>query len=107
MVGRWGMSDEIGPMDVRESEEHPFLGRAMAQPRTFSDQTAKAVDDAVQRLLVEADERAREIIRTHRAGVERLVAALKDKETLDRAAIEACLGAPTRTEKPARAAGAG
>jgi cell division protease FtsH len=107
MVGRWGMSDEIGPMDVRDSEEHPFLGRAIAQPRTFSDQTAKAVDDAVQRLLVEADERAREIVRTHRAGIERLVAALKEKETLDRAAIEECLGAPTRTEKSARAAGAG
>jgi cell division protease FtsH len=107
MVGRWGMSDEIGPMDVRDSEEHPFLGRAMAQPRAFSDQTAKAVDDAVQRLLVEADERARDIIRTHRAGLERLIAALKEKETLDRAAIEDCLGAPTHAEKPARAAGAG
>ena len=35
MVGRWGMSGEIGPVDVRESDEHPFLGREIAQPRRF------------------------------------------------------------------------
>jgi cell division protease FtsH len=27
MVARWGMSKEIGPVDLSESEEHPFLGR--------------------------------------------------------------------------------
>ena len=104
MVGRWGMSDEIGPMDVRESDEHPFLGRAMALPRQFSDATAKAVDDAVQRMLVEADDRAKRIIVEHRDAVENLIAALEKNESLDRAEIEACLGRPVLGEA-ARAAG--
>ena len=33
MVSRWGMSKEVGPVDLRESEEHPFLGREIAQLR--------------------------------------------------------------------------
>jgi cell division protease FtsH len=92
MVGRWGMSEEIGPVDVRESEEHPFLGRAMAQPRRFSDATAKAVDDAVYELLSQADERSQRAIREHREAVERLIAALEEQETLDRAGIDKILG---------------
>ncbi len=105
MVARWGMSDEIGPVDVRELDEHPFLGRAMAQPRQFSDATAKAVDDAVQRFLVEADDRAKRIIGEHRDAVDRLISALEAHETLDRAAIEECLGRPVLNEDAARAAG--
>ena len=92
MVGRWGMAEEIGPMDVRESEEHPFLGREMARPRRFSEETAKSADMAVRRLIREAHERARDILEAHRPQVARLVALLEEKETLDRIAVAACLG---------------
>jgi cell division protease FtsH len=97
MVSRWGMSDEVGPMDVRESEEHPFLGREIAQPRRFSEATAQAVDQAVRHLLVEAERRGEDLIERHRPAVERLIAELEKKETLDREEIEACLG-DTRPE---------
>ncbi|MFI5022035.1 MAG: ATP-dependent zinc metalloprotease FtsH [Alphaproteobacteria bacterium] len=92
MVARWGMSSEIGPMDVRESEEHPFLGREIAQPRHFSDTTAYMVDEAVRRLLLEAEERAAAVIREHKPGLMRLIAALEAHETLGRGEIDACLG---------------
>lgn len=92
MVGRWGMSEEIGPVDLRQSEEHPFLGREIAQPRRFSETTANQVDEAVGKLLQEAEERAVGIIGQHRPNIQRLIAALEKEETLDRAAIEACLG---------------
>jgi cell division protease FtsH len=79
-------------MDVRESEEHPFLGREMARPRRFSEETAKSADMAVRRLIREAHERARDILEAHRPQVARLVALLEEKETLDRIAVAACLG---------------
>ena len=94
MVARWGMAEEIGPVDLRQSEEHPFLGREIAQPRRFSPETAHEVDTAVHRLLGEAEERATRIIRAHRAALETLVAELERQETLDRAAIDRCLGPP-------------
>jgi cell division protease FtsH len=92
MVGRWGMSEEVGPVDVRDSDEHPFIGREIAQPRRFSEDTAAAADKAVRGYLTEAEERAREVIESHRLQLERLIAELEDQETLDRAAVAACLG---------------
>jgi|GEM_PF-2658826 len=91
MVGRWGMSKEIGPMDVRESEAHPFLGREIAQPRLFSEATANQLDKAVRSFLLEAEQRAEAIVVAHRSKIERLIAELEAQETLDRAQIEGCL----------------
>ena len=92
MVARWGMSKEIGPVDLRESEEHPFLGREIAQPRRFSEASAEVVDRAVRDLLQEAEERALQVIRRFREPLARLIGRLEREETLDRAQIEACLG---------------
>ncbi len=92
MVGRWGMSNEIGPVDLRESEEHPFLGREIAQPRRFSETSAQAVDKAVRTLLLQAEQQAVETIRGHRTAMERLVAELTARETLQREEIETILG---------------
>jgi cell division protease FtsH len=91
MVSRWGMSEEIGPVDLRQSEEHPFLGREIAQPRRFSETTAHDVDAAVSNLLREAEARAREIIEANAAGMKRLVQRLEEKETLSAEEIKSCL----------------
>ena len=96
MVARWGMADDVGPVDLRQSEEHPFLGREIAQPRQFSPETAHEVDQAVRRFITEAEEKALSILETHRAEVERLVIELEANETLDRQQIEACLGVSDR-----------
>jgi len=92
MVARWGMSEEIGPVDLRESEEHPFLGREIAQPRRFSENSAKAVDTAVHKLLLQAEGIAKDVLREHREGLEQLIALLEKRETLHREEIEQCLG---------------
>ncbi len=100
MVARWGMSEAIGPVDLRQSDEHPCLGREIAQQRTFSETTARTVDKAVQRLLQEAEQRAVEIVERHKAALTRLIAKLEAKETLDRAEIEAALGPARHRNSP-------
>jgi cell division protease FtsH len=92
MVARWGMSKEIGPVDLRESEEHPFLGREIAQPRRFSEASAEVVDRAVRDLLQEAEERALHEIRGARGPLECLIERLERDETLELPEIGACLG---------------
>ncbi|MGD8557283.1 MAG: ATP-dependent zinc metalloprotease FtsH [Chromatiales bacterium] len=99
MVSRWGMSEAIGPVDLRESEEHPFLGREIAQPRHFSESSAKDVDDAVRSLLVTAEKRAGALLEDHRAQLELLVRLLEKEETLHRPQIEDCLGPVTNRER--------
>lgn len=92
MVSRWGMSEEVGPVDLRESEEHPFLGREIAQPRHYSEHSAEVVDDAVRDLLLKAEQRASNIIKQHRSKLDKLIKLLEKEETLYREQIEACIG---------------
>ena len=91
MVARWGMAEEIGPMDLRQSEDHPFLGREIAQPRAFSDIMAAKVDEEVAKRLRDAEQVALDLIEAHRTAVERLIDALERHETLDAAAVTAAL----------------
>jgi len=93
MVGRWGMSHEVGPVDLRESEEHPFLGREIAQPRRYSEHSAQAVDKAVRELILASEQQAMEIIEQHRGQLEQLITELEEKETLYRKDIEKCIDA--------------
>ncbi|BCO07964.1 hypothetical protein GF1_03400 [Desulfolithobacter dissulfuricans] len=85
------MSHEVGPVDLRESEEHPFLGREIAQPRRYSEHSAQTVDKAVHDMIIESEKQALEIIKQHRDQLDRLVVALEEKETLYRKDIEKCL----------------
>jgi cell division protease FtsH len=94
MVARWGMAEEVGPVDLRQSEEHPFLGREIAQPRNFSETTAHEVDEAVRRLLHEGEARAGNVIDDHKDAMARLVENLESKEILDREDIVSLLGKP-------------
>jgi cell division protease FtsH len=92
MVTHWGMSQRLGPMSFRIGEEHIFLGKEIQEPRDFSEGTAQVIDEEVQRLLAEADERAYELLNAHRPELDRLVEALLQKEELLREEIEQLLG---------------
>ena len=91
MVARWGMSEEIGPIDLRQSEDHPFLGREMAMPHHFSEATAYRVDQAVQALLKEASSAAQKCLEVHKSAVEDLITELEKHELMDEPAIRHCL----------------
>jgi cell division protease FtsH len=93
MVTHWGMSERLGPMSFRIGEEHVFLGKEIQEPRDFSEGTAQVIDEEVQRLLAEADERAYDLLLAHRSELDRLVDALLQKEELLREELEQLLGA--------------
>jgi cell division protease FtsH len=91
MVARWGMTEDLGPIDLRQSEDHPFLGQAIAQPRDHADATAAQIDAAVIALLKEAERQATEVLTRHQARVELLASSLETRETLDYDEIRQCL----------------
>lgn len=92
MVTRWGMTEELGPVDLRQSEDHPFLGQSIAQPREHADETAARVDQAVMALLRTAEDTANAVLSAKRHVVEKLITKLEAEEVLDYAQIKACLG---------------
>jgi ATP-dependent metalloprotease FtsH len=82
MVTHWGMSERLGPMSFRIGEEHVFLGKEIQEPRDFGEGTAQIIDEEVQRILREAEERAFSLLKQNRDKMERLVEALLQKEEL-------------------------
>jgi len=92
MVTHWGMSERLGPVAFRANEEHPFLGREMAEPREFSEHTAQVIDEEIVRILRVASDRAEELLSEHRDKLEALAAALEREEELDERQIEALIG---------------
>jgi cell division protease FtsH len=83
MVTQFGMSDAVGPIAVGDREAEIFLGREVVQRREISERTAELVDNEVKRILGEAYERAREILIAQRTQLDRIAAALLERETLD------------------------
>ncbi|MEZ5505809.1 MAG: AAA family ATPase [Gammaproteobacteria bacterium] len=82
MVTQWGMNEHLGPVNYPQHEEHPFLGMEMAQPKDFSDATARLIDEEVERLVKRSETRTLETLQQHRADLEKLAAELIAHETL-------------------------
>ncbi|MAZ03680.1 MAG: cell division protein FtsH [Sneathiella sp.] len=101
MVSQWGMSDEVGPIDLRLSEDHPFLGREITQPRHFSEEMSSRVDEAVLKLVREAEQRSREVMKKHEAEVTQLIDRLEKEETVTWPDIDAILGSKTTKKETA------
>lgn len=99
MVTHWGMSDRIGPMSFRIGEEHVFLGKEIQEARDFSEGMAQVIDEEVQKILRQADQRAYDLLKEHRPELDRLVEALLENEELDRKGIQDLLDPETRNIK--------
>jgi cell division protease FtsH len=92
MVTYWGMSDRLGPVAFRDSEDHPFLGKEMTEPRRYSEHTAQLIDEEISRILHEASDKAFDILTRNRDKLEALAKALEKSETLDETDIEELIG---------------
>ena len=88
MVCQWGMSDRIGPMTYRQGEEHMFLGREIAQPRDFSEETAGIIDEEVKRIITTMEERSCRLLSANRPMLDSIAEALLEQETLRNSDID-------------------
>ncbi|HSO09618.1 MAG TPA: ATP-dependent zinc metalloprotease FtsH [Desulfoprunum sp.] len=82
MVCEWGMSEELGPLTYGKKEEQIFLGREIAQHRDFSEETARQIDVAVKRIIVEAADKVTRLIEDNRDILTRMAEDLLEKETI-------------------------
>jgi cell division protease FtsH len=82
MVTRWGMSDELGPLQYAEADEEVFLGYSVNRQRNMSDETARAIDKEIRRIVEEGYARAKHLLDEHRDELETLAKALLEYETL-------------------------
>jgi cell division protease FtsH len=77
-----------------------FLGEdLMTSGREYSDEIARTIDSEVNKILRVQEERARELLTKHRAGLDLVATALLERETVDGAEVahlvQQGLGAPS------------
>ena len=88
MVAQWGMSEKVGPVNLGRGEEHPFLGRELAQPKHYSEDMAWLMDQEIRSLILNAESKAEEILTSKRSTLDKLAEELLKAEVLDRDDIE-------------------
>jgi cell division protease FtsH len=100
MVCEWGMNEKLGLVAYDErSESGQYLGMPSYQEKSYSEETAKRIDEEVLKLLNEAHERAIELVKEHREKVELMTNMLMEFETLDREDIQDILKGEWNIEK--------
>jgi cell division protease FtsH len=84
MVTEYGMSDRLGPLTLGQKQGEVFLGRDFASHADYSDQVAFEIDSEIRALIDRAHDEALEILTEHRPRLDRIAAALIEKETIEK-----------------------
>ena len=83
MVMRYGMSDGLGSVTFENGHDEVFIGRSMAQAKSWSEETASLIDGEVRALIDRASARCEEILLRRRQELEITARYLLDHETMD------------------------
>ena len=98
MVCNWGMSEKIGPLTFGKKDEHIFLGKEMAKPRDYSEQTAVDIDNEIKKIVVEAQKRATGLLSKNTDKLHKLAEALLEQEILTGEQIDEILKGTDETK---------
>ena len=98
MVGRWGMSDTVGPIAVTDGRRDGLL---LPGAMPASEPTQELVDKEVRRIVDEAEDEVIELLQRERDRLEALATALLERETLDQTEAYEVAGVPLPGGEPA------
>ncbi len=91
MVGRWGMSDDVGPIAVTDGRQDGFL---LPGSMPASEPTQELVDKEVRRIVDEAERDVIQLLERERHRLDALAGALLERETLDQPEAYEVAGVP-------------
>jgi cell division protease FtsH len=92
LVTDYGMSDHLGPRTYGEKEEMIFLGREIHEQRDYSEKVAEKIDEEVTSFIKQGEAKAQKIVDNQKEQLEKIVAALLKKETLEKDEFEKIVG---------------
>jgi cell division protease FtsH len=99
MVREFGMSERLGPVGFAD-ESPQYLGPQQVTSRPYAESTQRVIDEEVERLLNDADARAGSLLETNRRALDRVMALLMEKETIDGSDVVAAVGGRREPEAP-------
>ncbi|HEX5209486.1 MAG TPA: ATP-dependent zinc metalloprotease FtsH [Steroidobacteraceae bacterium] len=103
MITQYGMSERLGQVTFDSRRAGAFLPVEEAPvPRSYSEETAKLIDEDIASLIRDAHMRVRRTLTEKRPALDVLARELLEHEVLDRAALEEVLRspAPVRLKEP-------
>ncbi len=98
MVTKYGMSEKLGTITFGNDSDEIFIGRSMAQARTYSEEVAGIIDQEVKAIVDEANRRCEEILTRCRRQLEITALYLLDHETMDGEVFAAVFTQPERED---------
>ncbi len=91
LVTRYGMS-KLGPMTFGKDQNEVFLGRDLHEQRTYSEEVAKKIDEAVAEFIKKAYHLAEKILTEKADTLEKIARELLKKETIEKERFEEIVG---------------
>ena len=98
MVTKYGMSDKLGAINYGSENDEIFIGRSMAQARSFSEEVAAQIDEEVKAIVDRAYSRCESILTEKRRELELTARYLLEHETMDSAVFEKVFTQPDAEE---------
>jgi cell division protease FtsH len=80
MVLDWGMGERFKHIALGEEQGSVFLGEELAKGKDYSDETAREVDEEIQRITANAFQKAVDTLSEHRDAFDRLADLLIERE---------------------------
>ncbi|NLE74582.1 MAG: ATP-dependent zinc metalloprotease FtsH [Actinobacteria bacterium] len=91
MVTQYGMSENLGPLTFGHDPAQPFVGRELGMGQEYSEETARAIDAEIRRVIDEAYNAASRVLHEHRDELDMLSQLLVERESIDKDEFEALL----------------
>ncbi len=94
MVTAYGMSERLGSVSFDSGSDEVFIGRSMAQAKTYSEEVAAQIDQEVKAIIDAAYRRCQEVLSAHREQMEAAAAYLLEHETMSGEDFAGVMGFP-------------
>ena len=94
MVTTYGMSQRLGAVSFDSGHDEVFIGRSMAQAKTYSEEVAAQIDGEVKAIIDAAYRRCQEVLEAHRSQMEAVASYLLEHETMSGEDFTAVMGFP-------------
>ena len=101
MVTRYGMSDKLGNVVFDSGHDEVFIGRSMAQTKSYSEEVAALIDQEVKALIDGAYDRCRDILSRRREQLDVVAGYLLKYENMDARTFEQVFTDPDHLQPPA------
>ena len=98
MVTAYGMSERLGAVSYDSGHDEVFIGRSMAQAKSYSEEVAAQIDQEVKAIIDTGCRRCREVLEQYREQTERAAQYLLEHETMSGEDFAAVMGFPKVTD---------